>query len=98
VTPVGEEYFQHMEQMRGEAKKLKVLDGARQAVRFGVAGAEQVRMAANGVDVTEQGEVVAAGDARSDNKVRSVGAAPPQLHTRDSQDPSMHNFNDYGAA
>ena len=86
-----------MEQMRGEAKKLKVLDGARQAVRFGVGGAEQVRMAANGVDVTEQGEVVAAGD-ESENKVKSVGAAPPRLHTRDSQDPSMHNFNDYGAA
>ena len=100
VTPVGEEYFQHMEQMRGEAKKLKVLDGARQAVRFGVAGAEQVRMAANGVDVTEQGEVVAAGaDPTRPNGVHSVGAAnAPPIVRGDSQDISMHNFNDYGAA
>jgi amidophosphoribosyltransferase len=89
-----------MEQMRGEAKKMKVLDGARQAVRFGVAGAEQVRMAANGVDVTEEGEVVAAGDnAHQSNGVKSVGTAQaPQMVSRDSQDISMHNFNDYGSA
>jgi amidophosphoribosyltransferase len=103
VTPVGEEYFKHMEQMRGEAKKLKVLDGARQAVRFGVAGAEQVRMAAHGVDVTEQGEVVAAGDKNvprvNGAKVKSVGAAEaPGITRGDSQDMSMHNFNDYGSA
>jgi amidophosphoribosyltransferase len=100
VTPVGEEYFKHMEQMRGEAKKMKVLDGARQAVRFGVAGAEQVRMAANGVDVTEQGEVVAA-DTHSNrpNGVQSVGTAnAPPIVRGDSQDISMHNFNDYGSA
>jgi amidophosphoribosyltransferase len=100
VTPVGEEYFKHMEQMRGEAKKMKVLDGARQAVRFGVAGAEQVRMAANGVDVTEQGEVVAAGaDSNRTNGVQSVGTAnAPPIARGDSQDISMHNFNDYGSA
>jgi amidophosphoribosyltransferase len=100
VTPVGDEYFKHMEQMRGEAKKMKVLDGARQAVRFGVAGAEQVRMAANGVDVTEQGEVVAAGaDPTRPNGVHSVGAATaPPIVRGDSQDISMHNFNDYGSA
>jgi amidophosphoribosyltransferase len=100
VTPVGDEYFKHMEQMRGEAKKQKVLDGARQAVRFGVAGAEQVRMAANGVDVTEQGEVVAAGaDSTRPNGVHSVGAAgAPPIVRGDSQDISMHNFNDYGSA
>jgi amidophosphoribosyltransferase len=97
---VGDEYFKHMEQMRGEAKKQKVLDGARQAVRFGVAGAEQVRMAANGVDVTEQGEVVAAGaDSSRPNGVHSVGAAgAPPIVRGDSQDISMHNFNDYGSA
>lgn len=97
VTPVGEEYFKHVEQMRGEAKKMKVLDGARQAVRFGVAGAEQVRMAAHGVDVTAEGEVVAAGDpSQQTNGVKSVGSADgPRF---DSQDISMHNFNDYGSA
>jgi amidophosphoribosyltransferase len=102
VTPVGEEYFKHMEQMRGEAKKMKVLDGARQAVRFGVADEAEVRMAAHGVDVTEQGDVVAAGEnAHQSNGVKSVGAKSgeaPRIVSRDSQDIAMHNFNDYGSA
>lgn len=102
VTPVGDEYFQHMEQMRGEAKKLKVLDKAREAVRFGVAGAEQVRMAANGVDVTEHGEVVAAQAAPTHDApvtgVKSVGSATATNPPRDSQDIALHNFNDYGSA
>jgi hypothetical protein len=57
-------------------------------------------MAANGVDVTEQGEVVAAGaDSTRPNGVHSVGAAgAPPIVRGDSQDISMHNFNDYGSA
>lgn len=106
VTPVGEEYFRHMEQMRGEAKKMKVLDGAREAVRHGVAGAEQLRMAAHGVAVGENGEVVAAQAGSS----HAVGASPanglkpvgsdeaPRTQNRDNQDIALHNFNDYGSA
>jgi hypothetical protein len=61
-----------------------------------------VRMAAHGVDVTEQGEVVAAGDNPprvNGAKVKSVGAVEaPGITRGDSQDMSMHNFNDYGSA
>jgi hypothetical protein len=52
--------------------------------------------------VTEQGEVVAAGENPprvNGAKVKSVGAVEaPGITRGDSQDMSMHNFNDYGSA
>lgn len=69
VTPVPEEYFGHLERIRGETKKLKVMDKARDAVMRGVADEKQVRMAANGVDVDDAGEVVAK-DSGSDGEAR----------------------------
>ncbi|KAK5114690.1 hypothetical protein LTR62_002263 [Meristemomyces frigidus] len=80
VTPVGENYFQHLEQMRGEAKKMKVMDKAREAVIMGEADENQVRMAANGVEVDDAGEVVAR-DSGSDGESRLPKVATAeQLH------------------
>ncbi|KAK5014183.1 amidophosphoribosyltransferase, partial [Cryomyces antarcticus] len=61
VTPVADDYFEHLEHVRGETRKLKVMENAREAVMQGTAGEEEVRMAANGVEVDDSGEVVAAG-------------------------------------
>jgi amidophosphoribosyltransferase len=60
VTPVDDEYFQHLEQIRGQSRKLKVHYEARRAVASGVAEEYQVEMAVKGVDVDQDGRVVPA--------------------------------------
>jgi amidophosphoribosyltransferase len=49
VTPVDAGYFEHLERIRGESQKQKVMEKAREAVVHGTANAQQVRMAAKGV-------------------------------------------------
>ena len=71
VTPVSDEYFDHLERVRGEAKKMKVMENALSAVRQGVAGEDQVRMAAHGVDVADNGDIVAR-DSGSDGEARAA--------------------------
>ncbi|KAK0326254.1 amidophosphoribosyltransferase [Friedmanniomyces endolithicus] len=71
VTPVPEVYFNHLERVRGETRKHKVVDTAREAVVRGVADEQQVRIAANGAAVTEKGEVVA---KRSESEDEEGGA------------------------
>ncbi|TKA24446.1 hypothetical protein B0A54_17702 [Friedmanniomyces endolithicus] len=72
VTPVPEVYFNHLERVRGETRKHKVVDTAREAVVRGVADEQQVRIAANGAAVTEKGEVVA---KRSESEDDEEGSA-----------------------
>ncbi|CAK4032598.1 amidophosphoribosyltransferase like [Lecanosticta acicola] len=69
VTPVDEQYFKHLEQIRGETKKMKVKEKAVQAVAAGTAGPKELKMAVNGVDVDDHGEVVAR-DSGSDGEGR----------------------------
>lgn len=58
ITPVPDDYFQHLERIRGETRKMKVLENAREAMRQRTASEEQVQMVANGVDVSDSGNVV----------------------------------------
>ncbi|SMR52162.1 unnamed protein product [Zymoseptoria tritici ST99CH_1A5] len=69
VTPVAKDYFQHLERIRGETKKMKVMEKAVQAVVHGTATNKEIKMAANGVDVDDRGEVVAR-DSGSDGEGR----------------------------
>lgn len=63
VTPVPEGYFAHLERIRGESKKMKVIESARQAVSKGTATGEEVAVALRGAQVRDDGEVVAANGA-----------------------------------
>lgn len=58
VTPVDEGYFQHLEQVRGERRKAKIEESARQAVVQGMAGDEQIKIAKNGCSIDCNGNVV----------------------------------------
>ena len=60
VTPVDDAYFLHLEQVRGETRKLKVMESAREAVANGCASEAEFEMATKGVEVDEMGKVVPA--------------------------------------
>lgn len=110
VTPVDSDYFEHLERVRGETRKIKVMESAREAVRQGAASEEEVRMAANGVAVDRHGNVVPADSpAEQQSQVSSSLANGDGVPTttrpgsgsdgarksRPSQDVSLHNLNDY---
>jgi amidophosphoribosyltransferase len=60
VTPVDNSYFEHLDRIRGESRKAKVVETARQAVVAGVAGEKDIQFAKNGADVDHAGNVVPA--------------------------------------
>jgi amidophosphoribosyltransferase len=58
VTPVTPEYFEHLERLRGENRKMKVLEKAKEAIIHGVAGEKEVQMVTQGAKVDLNGQVV----------------------------------------
>ena len=65
VTPVPEDYFEHLERVRGETRKAKVVEAAREAREKGWATEEQAALAAERGQVDGSGEVVANGAGAS---------------------------------
>ena len=104
---MDEGYFEHLERIRGESKKLKVREQAREAVMQGVAGEREVRMAAKGVEVDRWGNVIpSAGEDWMPQGKRYVNGETARKededsrhrsdsHIRDRQDISLHNLNDH---
>ena len=111
VTPVEDGYLEHLEKVRGETRKMKVLEGAWEAVASGSVGTEEVKMAVSGVRVNGNGMVVAAQDSMSDDKdtLSTVGQGQrsnakrqrSKVESEDSRPPkdrmdiSLHNFGDF---
>ncbi|KAI9809325.1 MAG: hypothetical protein M1825_002616 [Sarcosagium campestre] len=108
ITPVDADYFERLERIRGEGRKLKVMDNAREAVMNGYAGEQEVRMAAKGVEVDAHGRVIPVsfdhegfsaqlnnGDDLNGQGKDSSDAAEGPVHVRDRMDISLHNFGDY---
>lgn len=108
VTPVDQDYLVHLEQIRGETRKMKVMESAREAVANGSAGQEEINIATNGVQVNRDGKVVPAAGlpmSRAVNGVEDVkvnGGRRGSLarsdgeekEPKDRQDVSLHNLND----
>ncbi|KAF2116878.1 amidophosphoribosyltransferase [Lophiotrema nucula] len=77
VTPVDEDYFEHLEKIRGESRKMKVMEAAKEAVVQGVADQKQIRMAAKGVEVDQHGNVIPAADGSPDWGPLTSGISVP---------------------
>ena len=60
ITPVDPGYFEHLDRLRGQSRRMKLMSEARQAVAHGTAGHEQIQMATNGVVVAADGKAVPA--------------------------------------
>lgn len=100
ITPVDQSYFDHLELIRGENRKLKVEAEARNAVAAGVAGLQQLQFVTNGAVVNHKGNVVPAeitetalllNNGRKTS--RQEESENPSVKTR--MDISIHNMGDY---
>ncbi len=109
TTPVDEDYFRHLERVRGESKRMKVVESALQAVANGSASETDIQIATNGATVEDDGRVVPASlhrsvDAevngtdtshRADGKRKRGDAEEDETPLpKDRMDISLHNFND----
>lgn len=107
VTPVHAGYFEHLEKIRGETRKMKIMESAREAVANGSAGQVEFDIATCGVKVHDGSAVVPAsssdskgslaanghGDKSSNDQKKRDGEGTPSPKER--MDISLHNFGDY---
>ena len=103
VTPVDAAYFTHLEQVRGESRKMKVMESAREKVANGSATEEEIEMAIQGVEVNEQGRVVPAsprtqattnGLSNGVRKLSMNGGSSRHRKSLDGEEPSPTNSQD----
>lgn len=104
VTPVEQGYFQHLENIRGETRKMKVLEKAREAVANGSADLEEIEITAKGVDVTQNGQIVPTttqgkrkiGDAQLNGDAKRQNFSREGMSfQKDQMDISLHNYGDF---
>ncbi|KAI4112805.1 MAG: hypothetical protein LQ345_006098 [Seirophora villosa] len=104
VTPVTAEYFQHLEEVRGETRKMKVLEKAREAVANGWADQEELEIATKGIKVAENGKLVPASGEESRNGAyiavnggdkRRKQSREEKTPPKDQMDISLHNYGDF---
>jgi amidophosphoribosyltransferase len=99
ITPVKDNYFEHLDMLRGSRKKEKDIEIARQAVVQGVAdnNAVQIAMEANGGtgEVSKLAEKLS--DVRINTQVTNGDREEEEKKSSPSalQDISLHNLNDY---
>ncbi|KAJ5484895.1 Amidophosphoribosyltransferase [Penicillium diatomitis] len=92
VTPVRQGYFEHLEQLRGEGRKIKAVDKAKEAVAHGTASMADFQIAAHGVVMDTNGKIIPAESPEPIAK-SSPNEAPHKVDDR--MDISIHNIGDH---
>ena len=109
ITPVSDGYFEHLERIRGDRKKQKIVENARMAVNQGIADMTALKIAKNGVNVGISGEILPATtpSVEQDDPMspKSNGVKVEDRFEREehqarhsvssNQDISLHNLNDF---
>ena len=106
MTPVEPGYFEHLEKIRGKAKKLKVTEDFRASIANGSTDLEQMGAAGSGhVDANSEHfsttqELVKNGQDDGDGNHRQTEMRRPREKgentlPREQMDISLHNFGDY---
>lgn len=104
ITPVRNGYLAYLERLRGEGRKLKTMEKAREAVAHGFAGKEQIEIATKGLTVTKNGQIVPAVNGTSEVLATQMAATEADEWAEqedqsptvsDRMDISLHNFADY---
>lgn len=99
VTPVPRGYFEHIEKVRGETRKMKVMENAREAVANGSAGKEKIQIATNGVEVKDDGKVVPASASTTNGALAISGNGVlhtpngKRKHEKDEEAPPRHQMD-----
>lgn len=100
ITPVDQTYFDRLERIRGQTRRLKVEAEARRAVASSTASPQQVKMAANGATVSGDGKVVPAEREDTNFDIPTANGMTkrsdeetPDVRTR--MDISIHNMGDF---
>lgn len=94
VTPVTEGYFEHLEKLRGENKKLKTLESAKEAILHGVAGEEELNLITHGATVTNDGKVVPEIQPGANGKVINGDHARRKRERDESGTPPVRDRHD----
>lgn len=103
MTPVDDRYLKHLLEVRGAAKKMKVLGRAREAVAKGVASQKEIHMTARGAEVKEGGGIVPAvsDNSEAESGVKCNGREKRRRLLGEEEniparmDISLHNFADF---
>jgi amidophosphoribosyltransferase len=104
ITPVRPDYFEHLERLRGESRRLKAMNEAREAVVDCVAAdVRQIETSfANGTGSKDDSIISPNGSTA--HLLKDLSAAEPNLWSSqkestptvsDRMDISLHNFGDY---